>query len=268
MRTVWKGAIAFGLVTIPVRLYAATEEKDVSFHQVHRDDGGRIRYKRTCSLDGSEVAYSDIAKGFELPTGEVVVLDDTDMAGLPLSTSKRIEVQRFVPLPQVDPILFNKSYYCEPDDIGLKPYVVLREALAHSDRVALVKVALRQREALGCLRPRGDLLVLNTMVWPDEVRAPQFDNLSGPVEVSDDERRMADLLLETLAGDFDPAAYTDSYREAVTELIEAKVAGREVIAPPDADDTGAVVDLMAALQASVEAARKAREEAQPDHLAG
>lgn len=261
MRTVWKGAIAFGLVTIPVRLYAATEEKDVSFHQVHRDDGGRIRYKRICSLDGAEVAYSEIAKGYELPSGDVVVLDDSDFAGLPLATSKRIEVQRFVPLAQVDPILFNRSYYCEPDEIGRKPYAVLREALADADRVALVKVALRQREALGCLRPRDGVLVLDTMLWPDEIRVPQFDFLGEPVDVTAEERRMADLLLDTLAGDFDPADYTDSYREAITEVIDAKIAGRELM-PAAEQGGGAVVDLMAALQASVEAAKRAREEAQ------
>jgi DNA end-binding protein Ku len=262
MRTVWKGAIAFGLVTIPVRLYAATEEKDVAFHQVHRDDGGRIRYKRVCSLDGAEVTYADIAKGYELPTGEVVVLDDTDFADLPLSTSKRIEVQRFVPLAQVDPILFNRSYYCEPDEVGLKPYVVLRQALLDSDRVALVKVALRQREALGCLRPRDDVLVLETMLWPDEIRVPEFGILGETVEITEPEQAMAQMLLDTLAGDFEPAAYTDSYREAVQQVIEAKAAGGVVAPAPEQEGSGTVVDLMAALQASVEAARRAREEAQ------
>jgi DNA end-binding protein Ku len=154
MRSIWKGAISFGLVTIPVKLYSATEQRDVAFHQVHRKEGGRIRYKRICTVDGEEVPYSDIAKGYELPNGEMVVLTDEDFAELPLSTSRRIDVLQFTPLEQVDPIYFNKTYYLEPDAHGVKPYVLLRDALEDSDKVAVVKVALRQRESLGTLRVR------------------------------------------------------------------------------------------------------------------
>src|SRR3954468_7118653 len=154
MRSIWKGAISFGLVSIPVKLYSATEERDVSFYQVHREDGGRIRYKRVCQIDGDEVPYSDIAKGYELANGEVVVLTDEDFPPLPLTTSRAIDVLEFVPLEQVDPLYFSKSYYLEPDAAGAKPYVLLREALDRSGRVALVKVALRSRESLATLRVR------------------------------------------------------------------------------------------------------------------
>ncbi|HEY5184263.1 MAG TPA: Ku protein [Actinomycetes bacterium] len=264
MRTIWKGAISFGLVTIPVRLYSATQEQDVSFHQVHRDDGGRIKYQRVCSVDGQQVAYADIAKGYELPTGEVVVLTDEDFADLPLVTSKTVEVLQFVPLEQVDPMYFDSSYYLEPEDLGVKPYVLLRDALDRSARVALVKVALRQRERLACLRSKGGVLVLETMLWPDEIRAPEFGFLSDDVTARPQELAMAESLIEALAGDFDPTEYHDEYRAALQQVIEAKIEGREVVAPPgQATDEGAVVDLMAALRASVEAAQRARGE-RPD----
>jgi len=265
MRSIWKGAISFGLVSIPVKLYSATEERDVSFHQVHREDGGRIRYKRVCQTCGEEVQYSDIAKGFELPSGEVVVLTDDDFADLPLSTSRAIDVLEFVPLEQVDPIYFAKSYYLEPDASGAKPYVLLREALEGSGRVALVKVALRQRESLATLRVRDGVFVLEMMLWPDEIREPAFGFLDDDIDVRPQELQMAQSLIETMAGDFQPDQYTDNYREALQSLIEAKVAGREVVAPAEtATDTGTVVDLMAALRASVEAARQGRgEQAEP-----
>jgi DNA end-binding protein Ku len=259
MRSIWKGAISFGLVSIPVKLYSATEEKDVSFHQVHRDDGGRIRYKRVCQIDGEEVPYSDIAKGYELPSGEVVVLTDEDFADLPLSTSRAIDVLEFVPLEQVDPMYFSKSYYLEPDGQGAKPYVLLREALENSGRVALVKVALRSRESLATLRVRDGVFVLEMMLWPDEVREASFGFLDEDIDVRPQELQMAQSLIDTLSGDFQPEQYSDNYREALQALIDAKVQGKEVVQPEQpAADTGKVVDLMAALRASVEAAREGR----------
>ena len=259
MRSMWKGAISFGLVTIPVKLYSATEEKDVSFHQVHREDGGRIRYRRVCSVDGEEVSYGDIAKGYELSTGETVVLTDDDFADLPLKTSKTIDVLQFVPLEQVDPIYFNRSYYLEPDRAGTKPYVLLRDALQGSGQVALVKVALRTREQLATLRVRDGVFVLETMLWPDEVRTPSFPFLDEDVEVRPQELSMAGSLIDTLTGDFDPSQFKDDYREALQAVIDAKIEGHEVVAPgPAQEEPGAVVDLMAALRASVEAARKGR----------
>jgi DNA end-binding protein Ku len=261
VRSIWKGAISFGLVTIPVKLYSATEERDVSFHQVHREDGGRIKYKRVCTIDGEEVSYGDIAKGYDLGGGEMVVLTDDDLAGLPLTTSRTIDVLQFVPLEQVDPIYFAKSYYLEPDRTGTKPYALLRDALEESGRVALVKVALRQREQLATLRVRDGLFVLETMLWPDEVRTPDFDFLDDDVSVRPQELAMAGSLIETLAGDFDPTQYTDQYREALQAVIDAKVAGREVVSPPEPETSGgAVLDLMAALRASVDAAKGKKQE--------
>jgi DNA end-binding protein Ku len=264
VRSIWKGAISFGLVTIPVKLYSATEQKDVSFHQVRRSDGSRIRYKRVAQADGEEVPYGEIAKGYELPSGETVVLTDEDFADLPLTTNRAIDVLQFVPLEQVDPIYFEKSYYLEPDKTGAKPYVLLRDALEESGKVAVVKVALRNRESLATLRVRDGVFVLETMLWPDEVREPDFGFLDEDIEVRSQELAMAGSLIETLSGDFDASQYKDQYREALQEVIEAKVAGHEVKQPEQAQPTaGTVVDLMAALRASVEAAKKERGEDAP-----
>jgi DNA end-binding protein Ku len=262
VRSIWKGAISFGLVTIPVKLYSATEAKDVSFHQVRRSDGSRIKYKRVAAVDGEEVSYGDIAKGYELSSGETVVLTDDDFKDLPLTTSRAIDVLQFVPLEEVDPIYFEKSYYLEPDKAGTKPYVLLRDALEQSGKVAVVKIALRNRESLATLRVRDGVFVLETMLWPDEVREPDFGFLEEDVEVRQQELAMAGSLIDTLSGDFDPSQYKDDYREALQAVIEAKVEGREVVQPAqDQPTAGTVVDLMAALRASVEAAKKERGDA-------
>lgn len=263
MRSIWKGSVSFGLVTIPVKMYSATEEKDISFHQVRRSDGSRIRYKRVAEADGEEVAYGDIAKGYLLPDGETVVLTDDDFADLPLATTKAVDVLQFVPLEQVDPIYFAKSYYLEPDKAAAKPYVLLRDALQDSGMVAVVKVALRTREQLATLRVRDDVLVLETMLWPDEIRTPDFAFLGEDITARPQEMQMAQSLIDSMSGDFDPAAYQDDYRAALQQVIDAKVEGREVIdAPaPDTAPAGNVVDLMAALRASVEAAKRNRGEA-------
>ena len=259
MRAIWKGAISFGLVTIPVKLYSATETKDVSFHQVRRSDGSRIKYKRVAAVDGEEVSYGDIAKGYELSSGETVILTDADFKDLPLTTSRAIDVLQFVPLEQLDPIFFEKSYYLEPDKAGVKPYVLLRDALEQSGKVAVVKVALRNRESLAALRVRDGVFVLETMLWPDEVRTPEFGFLDEKVEVRAQELTMAGSLIETLTGDFDASQYKDTYREALESVIEAKIEGREVVQPSEDQPTsGTVVDLMAALRASVDAAKKGR----------
>ncbi|HEX2315252.1 MAG TPA: Ku protein [Thermomonospora sp.] len=258
MRSIWKGAISFGLVTIPVKLYSATEQRDVSFHQVHREDGGRIRYKRVCTVDGEEVPYSDIAKGYELPSGEMVVLTDEDFADLPLSTSRRIDVLQFTPAEQVDAIYFAKSYYLEPEATGSKPYVLLRDALEQSGQVAVVKVALRQRESLATLRVRDGVFVLETMLWPDEIRTADFPFLEEDIEIRPQELSMASSLIETMSGDFDPTEYKDAYREALQAVIEAKVEGREVVQPEAPEAEPAAADLLSALRASVEAAKKGR----------
>ena len=262
MQAIWKGTVSFGLVSIPVRLYAATEEKGVSFRQVHDADGGRIKYKRVCSVDGEEVAYRDIVKGYELPDGDTLVLTDEDFSALPLATKRVIDVLQFVPMEQVDGIYLSKPYFLAADGPGLKPYVLLRDALEGAGRAALVKVALRNRESLAVLRPKDGALLVQTMLWPDEVRdaapfAPEED-----VAVRDQEIAMARSYIETLSGDFDPSGFTDDYRVALEELVETKVSGRAMGEPQPAEDTGGtVVDLMAALRASVEAAQSKREAA-------
>ena len=261
MQSIWKGAISFGLVSIPVRLYSATEEKDVSFRQVHREDGGRIRYKRVCSVDGEEVPYADIAKGYELPDGEMVILDDEDFANLPISSSRAVEVLSFVPADQVDAVQLGKPYYCDPTGADAKPYVLLRDSLEGAGKVAIVKVALRQRERLAMLRAREGVLVLQTLLWPDEVREARFDFLDQDVTVRPQELQMAESYIAALSADFEPEQFSDNYREALEEVIEAKVAGREVKAPVEQPRSGQVVDLMEALRRSVAEAKTKRGEA-------
>jgi len=257
MRSMWKGAISFGLVMIPVRLYAATEQKDISFRQVHREDGGRIRFRRFCSIDDEEVPYEDIAKGYELPTGEMVVLSDEDMADLPLPTTKAIEVVQFAPAEEVDPILFNRSYYVEPETAGARAYVLLRNALEQSGRVAVAQVALRQRESLATLRVRDGVLVLETLLWPDEIRPATFPFLDQDIEVRPQELTMASSLIESMTSSFDADAFHDNYREALIELVEAKVAGRELMQPGTLEIAASPsVSLADALRASL-AAQKA-----------
>ncbi len=263
MRAIWKGAVSFGLVSISVKLYSATEEKDIRFHQVHREDGGRIRYQRVCSVCGKQVSYDDIAKGYDLGGGEMVVLTDADFDDLPLSTSRAIDVLEFVPAEQIDPILFNKAYYLEPEGAATKPYILLRDALSDSDRVAIVKVALRQREQLATLRVRDGVMVLNTMLWPDEIREPSFRFLDEKVEVREQELAMASSLIDSMTGEFHPDEYSDQYREALQEVIDAKVSGRQVVSAPEEEAPAPAVDLMAALRASVERARAARGEEGP-----
>ena len=256
MRSIWKGTVAFGLVTIPVKLHVATEQRNVTFHTVHREDGGRVKFRRFCTVCEEEVPYADVAKGYELPAGEMVVLDDDDFEDLPLSTSRRIEVLQFSPADQIDPILLNKSYYLEPDPAGVRPYVLLRDALEGSGRVAIVKVALRQRESLAALRVRDGVFVLETMLWPDEVRPADFEFQEEKVDVRSQELRMTESLIETMVANFDPAKYRDAYREALQEVIEAKITGKEIIHTGVPAEEGPAADLMAALRASVEAAKK------------
>ena len=202
MRAMWKGAVSFGLVNVPVKMYTATTSHDISFHQVHRLDGGRIKYKRVCDVCGEEVGYDEIAKGYESPEGQLVILTDEDLAQLPLSGSREIEVERFVPAEQIDPMLLEKSYYLEPEKSGVKPYALLREALRASDRMALVHVAIRQRSTLAVLRVKDDVIVLQTMLWPDEVRPAEFDNLGNADELRPQEVAMASSLVDSMTGDY------------------------------------------------------------------
>src|SRR4051812_23624623 len=259
MRAIWKGAVSFGLVSVPVKLYSATESHDVSFRQVHAKDGGRIRYQRVCSIDGEEIAYADIAKGYETEDGEMVILSDEDLEQLPSTSSREIAVEKFVPADQIDPMLFEKSYYLEPEKSGAKPYALLRQALLDADRMAIVTVALRQRTTVAVLRVKDDIIVLQTMMWPDEVRTPDFSVEVGDVKPA--EVKMAHMLVETLAGDFDPSEFEDDYAGAVETLVKTKIEGGELRrTPTSTKSSGEVVDLLAALQRSVDAAKKGRGE--------
>jgi DNA end-binding protein Ku len=256
MRSIWRGAVSFGLVSIGVKLYSATEDRDIRFHQVHATDGGRIKYQRVCSIDGEPVEYAEIAKGYELPDGQLVILTDEDFDELPLSTRREIDVLEFVDQDQIDPIQFEKTYYLEPDGPATRPYVLLRDALENAGQVAITKIAVRQRESLAALRVREGVLVLHTMRWPDEIRKPDFAFLDEDISVRPQELQMAEALISSMSGDFDPGEFTDDYRAAMESLIEAKTTGGDVQPVPEVADTGAaVVDLMSALRASVERAR-------------
>lgn len=264
MRSIWKGALTFGLVNVPVRVYAATEDHDVPLHQVHAQDGGRIRYQRVCELDGDVVPYAEIDRAYD--DGErTVILTKDDLAALPAERSREIEVVEFVPASQVDPITLDRAYYLEPDSASTKAYALLRETLQQTERTAIVRFSLRQKTRLAALRVRGDVLVLQTLLWADEVREVAFPALEEPVRISDRELELSAALVESYAADFDPAAWGDSYQEQLRTLIAAKIEqgdtvdtaatfGEDAAAPAG----GEVIDLVDALRASVERARAAR----------
>jgi DNA end-binding protein Ku len=260
MQTIWKGAISFGLVSIPVKVFSATEEHGVSLRQVHAADGGRIRYRRICEIDGAEVPYSDIAKGYDLGGGELVVLDDADLESLPLASTKGVEVLQFVSVEDLDPVAVAKSYYLQADQHGAKPYVLLRDALAKSGKVAVVKVALRSRESLATIRPHGDVLLLQMMLWPEEIRDPAALVPDADVTVRQQEVDMAQAYIETMTSEFDPNDYTDEYAAALRSVVDAKVAGRQIVTPDaEAQPAAEVIDLMEALRQSVARAKARRE---------
>ena len=266
MRSIWKGSVAFGLVNVPVKVYSATEERDIRFHQVHEADGGRIRYKRVCELDGKTVEFADIAKAYEAEDGRTVILTDEDFAQLPANSSREIEVSSFVPADQIDPLLFDKSYYLEPASTSTKAYVLLCRTLEQTDRIAIVNFALRQKTRLAALRVRDDVLVIQTLLWPDEVRAAEFPSLDEDVTIKPAELKMAGMLVESFAGDFQPEDYTDEYRVELEQLIEAKLEGGEAFPAPEAKEEGEdaeVVDLLAALQRSVERHKDSGDDATP-----
>jgi len=270
MRAIWKGAVSFGLVNVPVRLYSATENHDVQFRQVHREDGGRIRYRRVCQIDGEEVSYDDIAKGYETEDGDMVVLTDEDFADLPSKTSKEIGVTKFVPEDQIDPMWLDKSYFLEPDKSATKPYVLLRDALVKEKRMAIVTVSIRTRMTMAVLRVRDGVIVMQTMLWPDEIRSADFAHVDEEQHATKQEMDMAKMLIDQLAGDYEPDEYEDDYALAVKELVRAKVEGGEVqVAAAEPEESGEVVDLLAALARSVERAKASRGEApEPDDAKG
>ena len=256
MQTAWKGAISFGLVSIPVRLHKATEKHGVSLHQVHAADGGRVRMRRVCERCGTEVPYSDIARGYEDEDGRQAVLTDSDLAELPLPSKKIVDVLAFVGASEIDPVNFEQAYYVAAEGpAAAKPYVLLRDALAAGDSVAITKIAIRIRESLALLRAHQDTLVLHTMYWPDEVRSAEGLNPSEKVTVRPQELTMARSLMETLSEGFELGELHDDYQIALDSLVAARLQGAEPVAPPEGVPAGPenVVDLMAALQASIEA---------------
>jgi DNA end-binding protein Ku len=262
MRAMWSGNVAFGLVHIPVKMYAATEDRDVKFHQVHIADGGRIKYQRQCQTCEQTVTFAEIGKGYEDETGRRVIVSEEELDGLQVPHGRDLEIIEFAPAHQIDPLNFDKAYFLEPATGATKPYVLLRRALQETDRTAVVLMTMRKRTRLGLLRVRDDVLVLQTMLWPDEVRVPEFEGLGDEdITVRPQELAMAGSLVESLSADFDPTAYTDEYRQAVLDLVTQKLAGEDVILPSSpaaSDDSGTVIDLMAALQESVRRTQAAR----------
>jgi DNA end-binding protein Ku len=254
-RAMWKGAISFGLVTIPVSVYPATEEKTLRFNQLHDDDGGRIRMKRVCSVDGEEVGYEHIVKGYEYEKDRYVILTDDDFEAIPVESSRAIDIQQFVDLEEIDPMLYKKSYYLVPEETGAKAYALLREALNRSGKVGVAKVSFRDKEHLAALRFRDDAFILETMYWPDEIREADFGGVDVSMKVRPNELDMAQTLIDNLSADWDPGEFKDEYREAMLRIVEAKINGEE-IEVVEAEPTAKVVDLMEALKASVAAAKK------------
>ncbi|MFJ2175120.1 Ku protein [Streptomyces sp. NPDC087851] len=261
MRSIWNGAISFGLVSIPIKLVNATENHSISFRQIHKADGGRIRYRKVCELDQEEVATPDIGKAYEDATGTMIPITDADLAGLPLPTAKTIEIVAFVPASSIDPLQMDTAYYLSASGVpAAKPYTLLREALKRSQKVAVAKFALRGRERLGMLRVVGDVIAMHGLLWPDEIRTPEGVAPETEVTVRDAELDLADALMDTL-GSVDLDSLHDDYREAVEEMIAAKSEGGP---PPEHEPAeaqgGRVLDLMAALENSVRAAKEARGE--------
>ena len=257
----WKGAVSFGLVNVPVKLYSATENHDISFRQVHRVDAGQIRYKRTCSVCGEVVPYEDVAKGYETEDGRMVVLTDEDLASLPNQSSKEVSVTKFVPADQVDPMLFDKAYYLEPEKAAVKAYALLRDALQSAERVALVTVSIRTRMTMALLRVHDGVIVLQTLMWPDEIRSASLVDVGGDVHATERELAMANMLVDSLSGDYDPSELEDDYVAAVQALVASKLEGGDVAAAPaEVEGSGEVVDLLEALARSVDRAKAARGE--------
>ncbi|MET4050031.1 DNA end-binding protein Ku [Rhodococcus sp. UYP5] len=262
MRSIWKGSIAFGLVNVPVKVYSATETHDIRFHQVHAKDGGRIKYDRVCSECGKSVQFADIDKAYDSPDGERVILTDEDFDKLPSAEKHEIPVLEFVPTEQIDPILYDKSYFLEPDSSSPKAYVLLRQTLLDTERTALVHFTLRQKTRLAALRVRDNTLVIQTLLWPDEVRAAEFPSLDDAPDARPQEVKMATSLVESMSADFDPTEYTDDYQIELRKLIDDTIenGGEKVVRVDDETSSDGedaeVVDLVAALQRSVEAAGK------------
>ncbi|MBP2325398.1 DNA end-binding protein Ku [Kibdelosporangium banguiense] len=255
MRAVWRGTVSIGLVSIAVRVLAATQDHDFRFHHVHRADAGRIRYRRECEACGEEIDFADVARGYELPDGRLVLLGKDDFESLPSVTDRAIRVVHFVPAGDLHPIFFQRSYYLEPEDNAVQPYVLLRLAMERTQRAAIVKIAMRRREVLAALHTRGDMMMLHTMLWPDEVRPADFPFQQREVTVRPQELTAATALVTSMSAPFRPEEFTDDYQQALAQMIDAKAddAQPPPIPPQRAGDT--TMDLLEALRLSVERAR-------------
>ncbi|HXL77474.1 MAG TPA: Ku protein [Candidatus Eisenbacteria bacterium] len=259
-RSMWKGVVSFGMVSIPIRLYNATESAaKVSFRQLCPDHKSPISYKRWCVEGEHEVQYGEILKGFEVGKDRYVIINDKDLDNIPLATAHSIDITEFVPSDDIEPgLYYNSAYYVEPEELGKKPYHLLRKALEATGRMAVAKIALRDREHLAALHPTNGALLMNTLHWPDEIRSVEgLKGLEGDIKINPKELEMAKALIESLADSFDPSRYKDEYREAVMKVVQAKIDG-EVIEAPAVPQTAKVMDLMEALRASVDAAKKSR----------
>jgi DNA end-binding protein Ku len=260
VRSIWNGAISFGLVSIPIKLVNATESHSISFRQIHTEDGGRIRYRKVCELEDREVAQAEIGKAYEDADGTMIPITDEDLAQLPIPTAKTIEIVAFVPADRIDPLQMDAAYYLSANGVpAAKPYTLLREALKRSQKVAIAKYALRGRERLGMLRVVDDVIAMHGLLWPDEIRVPEGVAPDTSVTVRDKELDLADALMDTL-GEVDLADLHDDYREAVEEMITAKASGEQPAESPTPAPSGKVLDLMAALEKSVREAKESRGE--------
>ena len=260
-RAIWSGAISFGLVNVPIKLVTATSQKDVRFHQLHDVDGARIQQKRVCSKDGEEVTLDHIVKGYEISRDRYVLITPEELDTLDPKSSRTIDIQDFVDLDEIDPVYFDSTYYMVPEKGAAKAYALLLEAMRKSNKVAIARVVLRQKQHLVALRPLKNALSMETMLYADEVvSVDSLDGLPEDIEVSDRELAMAQQLIDSLSAEFQPEQYRDDYRERVMALIERKAEGQEIVAEDEPEETTPVVDLMAALEASLKAAKSRREE--------
>lgn len=251
MRPLWKGAISFGLVSIPVKMYAATEQKNVKFNYLHRECKTPIKYKKVCPNCDREITQDEIVKGFEYQKGRYVIIEDEDLENLPLNTMRTIDILDFVELNDIDPIYFVKSYFLAPEDFGKKPYKLLFEALGRTGKIAVAKVFIRSRENLVTLRRYQNSILMETMLYPDEIRTPEaIPELQEDVAVNDKELQMAESLINNLSSRFEPEKYKSDYREALLQVIHAKVENNQVEIP-QAPQQENVIDLMEALKASL-----------------
>jgi len=254
-RAIWKGAINFGLVTIPVGLYTATDDKTPKFKQLRKTDHSAIRYKRVAEADGEEVSWDEIVKGYEFEKDRYVVFTDEELEAANPEGNRLVDVVQFVDESEIDPMMYKKSYYLAPEKTGIKAYRILQEALEAKGRVAIAKVSIREKQQLATLRVKDDTIVMETMFWPDELRAGEFEELDADIEVRPEEIEMAGTIIDNMTRPFDESEYQDRTRGAIEELAAKKVAGEEIVAPASPEPTK-VVDLLEALKASVEATKE------------